>query len=178
MNNKGKNWGRKNDAAFVWTKKRLLAAELLAEGVSKLQVAEKIGVSRATLYNWLELPVFTDYIDTIIFDQGVANKKIRVAKMKSMLDKMEQVIEEKIKSLLRDPTPEFLKGIVNEYRELLKQIAIEKQEWVELSESKVNADMRITEVNIHEIRRKMDENPRLEQEFKEVADQIIERYTK
>lgn len=48
------------------TPKQLTAANLLANGLSMVLVAEKVEVGLSTLYKWKKLPVFNDEINQLI----------------------------------------------------------------------------------------------------------------
>lgn len=50
---------------IVWDKTRTKAAQLLAVGHNKQYVADEVGVSRATIYNWLDDPEFGAEVDRL-----------------------------------------------------------------------------------------------------------------
>ncbi|WP_425203992.1 phBC6A51 family helix-turn-helix protein [Priestia megaterium] len=46
------------------TKQQLMACEMLARGgIERKEIAEQVGISRATLYNWLKKPEFNAEVD-------------------------------------------------------------------------------------------------------------------
>lgn len=69
-------------ADFKWTKKRMDAAFMLAEGYLIREVANEIGISERTIYRWKNEPTFSEEVDRLTFMLGVATRaeRLRVAK--------------------------------------------------------------------------------------------------
>lgn len=168
-----------------WDDKKYKAAEYLAQGYSQRNVCEVVGIGTSTIHRWLKIPEFCEYIDKLIYETGVAAKRVRISKLKRMADQMEEVFYEKAEQLLIDPTEEKLKDISAEFRELLKQIAMEKEEWVELNrvEHNIKGDINMnTKATIEKVEKHLhaledDEREALKKEFETVADEVIANLT-
>ena len=65
----------------IWDETRSKAAGLLALGYPKTYVADEVGVSRNTIYAWLDDPEFAEEVDRLSLMTGVANRaeRLRVA---------------------------------------------------------------------------------------------------
>lgn len=76
----------KNDspilADFQWTRKRVLAAFSLAEGLDVNETAKQAGISERTLYRWRHDNQFAAEVDRLTLMLGIALKaeRIRIAK--------------------------------------------------------------------------------------------------
>jgi predicted transcriptional regulator len=166
---------------FKWDDQKKTAAELIAEGHSQQEVADLIGTCRNTISNWLRVPEFCEKIDDYVMDTGLATKRIRIAKMKRIAAQLETVFFRKAEQLMIDPTDERLKDIAQELREYLKQIATEKEEYVELSKVQVAGEIGVTPaiVKVEQYLETLDEERRsaIEVEFSKVADSVIAEYT-
>lgn len=168
---------------WVWTEPKYRAAELLAKGYSQRYIADELGVHRNTIYNWQKVPEFCEYVDSIVLETGLALKKTRIAKLKRMAGSLETVFDKKVEELLKNCTWERLKDISAEYREMLKQIATEKEEYIEVTKHEhagsidVNHSGSIEKVEKHLL--ELDDSGReaLEKEFAKVADTVIASLT-
>jgi hypothetical protein len=65
----------------IWDETRSKAAGLLALGYPKTHVASEVGVTRNTIYAWLDDPEFAEEVDRLSLMTGVANRaeRLRVA---------------------------------------------------------------------------------------------------
>jgi len=70
---------------FIWNELRDKAAALLAQGYQKTYVADQVGVSRKTIYNWLEQDDFQLAIDELSLMLGIASKAYRLRLMNQAL---------------------------------------------------------------------------------------------
>lgn len=70
---------------FQWTRNRVKAAELLAEGQTNKQVADEIKVTERTIYNWKQETVFAQEVDRLTLTRDVANRAERVRIARRML---------------------------------------------------------------------------------------------
>lgn len=59
------DYTRAEQRKIVWDKTRNEAAKLLAVGYNKQYVADEVGVSRGTIYNWLDDPEFSAEVDRL-----------------------------------------------------------------------------------------------------------------
>lgn len=70
---------------FQWTRSRVKAAELLAEGQTNKQVADEIKVTERTIYNWKQETVFAQEVDRLTLTRDVANRAERIRIARRML---------------------------------------------------------------------------------------------
>lgn len=153
-----------------WNPKRVEAAQLVAEDqLSDEKIAQQLSIARATLARWKTEEVFKDRVTEIINARAEALKKKgirlrenRLAKLNSVVEKIEQVFAERAARATLSPevddeqcpqiVGELKTGVVliqhkrfgteyaidapalREYREYLKQAAIEVGEWTEKQE--------------------------------------------
>lgn len=169
----GKHW--------LWDETKEQAVELLAKGFSYKKTATALGVSANALRDWFRIPEFAQAVDKEIMDTGMAAKNNRVAIMKSMADSLLGIFELKIEELIRSTQSERIKDISSEIRDLLKQIAQEKQEYVEISRQEhigeVNITTSIGDIEAYLTGLKSDKRQALEQEFAQVADAVVASIT-
>lgn len=172
-------------ARWQWDDKKYQLAEYIAQGYTYKHAGELVGISSATVTRWLKIPEFCAYIDNLIYETGVALKGVRISKMKRMADQMEAVFYRKASELMSDPSEEKLKDISFEFRELLKQIAVEKEEWVELNrtEHNIKGDLNLnTKASIEKVEKyihSLEDTDReaLKKEFEAIADEVIANLT-
>lgn len=72
------DYARAVQRQIVWDQTRSKAAGLLALGYPKTYVATEVGVSRNTIYAWLDDPEFAGEVDRLSLMVGVANRSERV----------------------------------------------------------------------------------------------------
>lgn len=148
---------------FKWTKQRLRAAQLLAEdSLTGEEIAQELGVNRATLHRWSVRPEFAARIAEIneataaaLIKKGVRVKANRLEKLNTAVEKIEALIAARASDMKTVPGGETGllvrrkkiigsgenaqsideyqadMAVIKEYRELLKQAAIELGEWTE-----------------------------------------------
>jgi len=63
---------------ITWDKTRSKAAAMLAKGLPKTRVASEVGVSRETIYNWLDDPEFAEEVDRLTLMVGIASRSERI----------------------------------------------------------------------------------------------------
>ena len=153
-----------NEPVFAWDDVRTSAAQRVAEGkLSEDDIANELKISRATLKRWKSHPGFQARVAEIVAEtaaalkkQGIRVKETRLAKLNRMVQRIESVILGRAEDmpeapggksglLARDykgkdadqPVYRFDAPMVKEYRELLKQAAIEVGEWTEKREHTV-----------------------------------------
>ena len=169
----GKNW--------KWDDRKYRVAELLADGYSKSDIARMEKMSLNAIKDWCRVPEFIDYANELIFETGMALKSERISKMKRMASEIERVFYVKAEALLADPSDERMKDISSEFRELLKQIATEKEEYVELQKThhEISGTLDVSNQAVVEKVEKFlnsvsdDEKDAMKKEFAKVADQAI-----
>lgn len=152
------------ESKFPWDELRSKAAQQVAEGqLTEHQIAEGLGLARATIERWKSHPGFQARVAEIVAEtatalkkQGIRVKETRLAKLNRMVQRIESVILGRAEDmpeapggksglLARDykgkdadqPVYRFDAPMVKEYRELLKQAAIEVGEWTEKREHTV-----------------------------------------
>lgn len=75
------DYARAMQRKVIWDETRSKAAGLLALGYPKTYVANEVGVTRNTIYAWLDDPEFAEEVDRLSLMTGVANRaeRLRVA---------------------------------------------------------------------------------------------------
>lgn len=74
------------------TPKQLTAANLLANGLSMVLVAEKVEIGLSTLYKWKKLPAFNDEINQIIRTNEVKAYQDLVALKPEALERLKELM--------------------------------------------------------------------------------------
>jgi hypothetical protein len=150
-----------NESKFQWDEQRCKAAQQVAEGQStEHQIAEGLGVGRATIERWKAHVEFQARVKEIVDEtaaalkkQGIRIKETRLAKLDRMVRRIESVIAGRAEDMPEAPggksgllardykgkdadrtVYKFDAPMVKEYRECLKQAAIELGEWTEKRE--------------------------------------------
>lgn len=88
---------------FEWSEAKETAAQELAEGsITDKDIADKVEVTRQTLYRWKEHPEFRARVDEYIaayreriFNTGIARKEVRIRAKHDRWLLLNQVIEER-----------------------------------------------------------------------------------
>ena len=145
---------------FKWDKRRARAAQLVADGsLTEDQISAELAIGRATLKCWKNHPIFQERVTEIADEtakalkkQGIRIKETRLAKLNKLVKRIEKVIKGRAADmpdvpggpsglLVRDykghlgrAVYKFDAALVKEFRELLKQAAIELGEWTEKRE--------------------------------------------
>ena len=74
------------------TPKQLTAANLLANGLSMVTVAEQVEIGLSTLYKWKKLPVFNDEINQLIRVNEVKAYQDLVALKPEALERLKELM--------------------------------------------------------------------------------------
>lgn len=85
---------------FKWTKKRIEAAEMLAEGYTINETARRLGISEKTIDRWKRDIFFSEEIDRLTLMMGTAKRAERIRVAKSIVRKRMQEDELTKKDLL------------------------------------------------------------------------------
>ena len=163
-------------AGFKWDERRNLAAQLVAEGrKTNEEIATECGVARQTFDLWNSSPEFKARVAQIVADsaealkkEGIRLRENRLNNLQRRVDKMHALIDERGKKmaetqeieggetglLVRDykggkrlkAVYKFDAALLKELREHEKQAAIERGEWTEKREHKVEAVIQITTI--------------------------------
>lgn len=72
------DYARAVQRKIIWDETRSKAAGLLALGYPKTYVADEVGISRNTVYAWLDDPEFAGEVDRLSLMVGVANRSERI----------------------------------------------------------------------------------------------------
>jgi len=91
-------------SGFEWTEDKSAAALALAQGVTRVEVAEQVGVTERTIYNWLNESEFSEEVDRLSLMIGIANRaeRLRIAN---------RVIREKMRNEKIDTQKDILDWI-------------------------------------------------------------------
>ena len=162
---------------WQWNEERYEIAHLLADGNSKASVAGAMGVSVRTIQYLCSYPEFVSYVNKTIMETGLALKEDRLARMKRMADQMEQIFYRKAEQVFANPRDEQITFLSAEFRNLLKQIAVEKEEYIESTRVAVEGGMELT-TDFHKVDEYVksladEEREKLLTEFKSIADEIV-----
>lgn len=109
-------------AAFRWTKKAEQAAIALANGSTREDAAAIASIGERTLYNWLNLPEFSEEVDRLTFLTGIANKAERVRLAKRVITNLGITTEKDLLDWLRYVQSETT-GIKLDFADLLAAVA-------------------------------------------------------
>ena len=88
-------------AAFRWTEKAEQAAIALANGSTRDEAAAIAGIGQRTLYNWLNLPEFSEEVDRLTFLTGVAHKAERLRLAKRVIASLQTFTEKDLLDWLK-----------------------------------------------------------------------------
>lgn len=72
------DYARSLQRRITWDKTRSKAASLLAVGHNKQYVADQVGVTRMTIYNWLDDPEFAAEVDRLSTMMDIAGRAERL----------------------------------------------------------------------------------------------------
>lgn len=163
--------------AWQWTEERYEAAHLLADGHSKTFVAQALGVEPRAIQSLCSHEEFVKYINKTIMETGLAMKEDRLARMKRMADTMENIFYRKAEQVVANPRDEQITFLSAEFRNLLKQIAVEKEEYIETTRMAVEGGLKIT-TDFHKVDEYVksladEERTKLLNDFKNIADEIV-----
>lgn len=150
---------RQNETGFQWTKDRLKAAQMLADNSkTDVEIADHLGIGRATLARWKERPEFAARVAEIVAEtagalkaKGIAEKQNRINALSERLDRMQELIAARASSMADEIAGgetgllvaipmqwgskyAFDAALLKEMREHEKQAAIELGEWSEKRE--------------------------------------------
>jgi hypothetical protein len=88
---------------FKWSDERRTAALLLAEGnLTDAQIATQAGVCRQTIWNWKQIPEFTETIEGYLEEfrqevrrRGLASRDRRIRALNERWSRLQRIIEER-----------------------------------------------------------------------------------
>lgn len=88
-------------ADFTWTEDQIEAAQLIADGnLTIVEIAEKFGVTRQTIYNWKQIPEFASRIEEHLEEfrqeirrRGLASREKRIAALNDRWKRLQRLIE-------------------------------------------------------------------------------------
>jgi hypothetical protein len=174
---------------WIWDQKKLTVCEALADGNTIENVVSAYDVGKTTIYRWMNHPSgeFWRYYDKLITEMSIANKRIRIARMTRVNDKLFAVAEAKFEQLLDQSgkgaeqiSAESLKGIISELRETSQLIAKERQELPDVTinhnnnnNTNVNIDGDAAAVEAYIKAAPADEQAELRARFSQIADRRI-----
>lgn len=165
---------------FEWDEKKLEVANMIAEGYPNSTIAEKTGINAQNITKWKKHPDFCKCVDDIVLETGIALKNMRIGTLKRLARDMEEAFYIKLADLRRDPSYERLKDISGELRELLKQIATEKEEFVEVQKNIVSGEINVMASKVENFVTEFEnekEREMLKNEFEKVADRVVTQIT-
>lgn len=166
-----------NTDKFEWDIKKHELIQLLADGLPKTIAAQTVGVTVDYVRGCFRHKEFVDMLNKTIMETGLSLKEDRLARLKRMADHMENIFYAKAEQVIMNPRDEQITFISKEFRELLKQISIEKQEYVEVQRQEVSGSIEVT-ANIRAVDNYVKSLPDIEREqllleFKNVADEVV-----
>ena len=157
----------------AWTKQKERALALVSEGrLTTEEICEKLKISRQCLWKWRGTDEWKEREALVLKDTqealtgiGIRAKDTRLTHYQWLIDKMKKVIDARGQAyagrapgaeqglFYEEVTPAGVRlrtdnALIKEYRELLKQTAIEMGEWSEKREVKLD---------IHDLRNMSDE---------------------
>lgn len=134
------------DGEYSWTDAKRTAAFLLAEGRLGVEaIAAEVGVTRQTLWDWrqdlpfrVEVEQLRKQFDEEFYNHGFANKRIRIGKLIEHAERVEQKLKTR-----------FNLGVAQEFRDTLKQLAIETGQWS--YKVNVSGDIEVQQIQVREV---------------------------
>ena len=100
---------------FKWNAKKQKAAISLAEGQTQQAAGDIAGVTRKTIYRWLQEPEFSEEVDRLTLTSGVALKAERIRLVKRIIAaRVEKSIKETNYMLSKADTLDILKYLQGE----------------------------------------------------------------
>ena len=84
----------KKQVKFNWTKKRIYAAEALADGYTVKEVAKQYDIPSRTIYRWTKIVDFATEVNRLALMTGIAAKaeRIKIAKRVARQEMMGDII--------------------------------------------------------------------------------------
>lgn len=171
--------------SWKWNKKRYAVAEEIALGKPIKHIAQEYNLTRNTIYNWLDEPEFSEYVDTLVYEFGAASKRERFVAIKQITELMKQNI---LTGLAEIPMTEKTMGAyLSNYLKYLEHLAKEKGELTTKHEVKTNLTADVTadvsghilsgSYQVEELLNNSSESQRekLEKELDRIGDEIIRR---
>lgn len=165
-----------------WDARKLRVADQIAQGVRITDIVrdpENRLTSKATVYGWLYHPEFREHVDALVLEMEFASKRERIAGM----NRVTRILFDKLVRELSTVrmTDKSVGSLLSGFSTLLKQIAQEKEEFVEQArvEQEVHADVKGTvataSIPLEQYLATLpkDEREEMEREFAKVADEYI-----
>jgi hypothetical protein len=112
---------------FQWNKKKLQTAYLIALGkytITDISIA--VDIDRKTIYGWRKYKEFSDKITEFIMSYGLADKTNRIQGQKKILEKIENILVEKLDDNFETTNNLKITPLLGKYYDGLKLIAKEK----------------------------------------------------
>lgn len=162
---------------WEWTQLHYDIADEIIGGIPMTEIAHKYGMSRSTIYAWLEHPEFKEHIDGQILESGFANKRERISQLTRLSDMLVRKVALELDSLKL--TDKSVGPVLTAIHQYAKHIAQEKEEFVEQSkieqDTSISGSLGVASVNINAALESLpsEERKKLEDEFNAVADNII-----
>lgn len=162
---------------WEWTPDRYDIADKIIRGLPMSQIAEEHGMSRATLYAWLEHPEFREHIDGQVMESGFANKRERISQLTRLSDMLVRKVALELDSLKL--TDKSIGPVLSTIGQYAKHIAQEKEEFVEQSkieqDTNISGSLGVASLNVNAALASLpsEERKALEAEFNSMADDII-----
>jgi len=167
--------------AWKWNKKRYAVAEEIALGKPIKDIAHEYGISRYTIYKWLNEPEFSEYVDRLVYEFGAASKRERFIAIKQITEIMKQNI---LTGLAEIPmTEKTMSAYLSNYLKYLEHLAKEKGELTTKHEVKTNPTADVSRhvltgtYQVEELLNNSSESQRekLEKELDKIGDEIIRK---
>ena len=164
-----------------WNPRRYKAADMIGAGHPITQIAKELGIHKSMIYAWLQHPEFKGHVNGLVMETGWANKQERIAG----LNKVTRLLFDKVVAEIDgvNLTDKSIGPVLTAIQTIAKQIAQEKDEFVEQSRVEQNTNISglvgVAIANIDTIMasKSAEERRALEAQFKDVSDDVIRGIT-
>lgn len=181
-----KSYVRNVPKVWEWNEDRYRVAELLADGVAIKNIALDPEIksinNHMTIYGLMEHPEFQEHVNGLVLETGFASKRERIAGLKRVSEKLYDKLIRELGSVSLTKDKYALNAILTGLSTMLKQLAQEKEEFVEQSavRQEVSGTFGVATINLDEVMLNTAtdaERKKLEAEFNEIGDSIIRSLT-
>ena len=169
---------------WSWNADRYKIAEMLADGVSikTIILDPTVNINNGmTIYGYLEHPEFKEHIDGLVLETGFSSKRERIAGLRKVSEKLYDKIINELSSVHLGRDKYALNAVLVGMSNMMKQLAQEKEEFVEHSEVKnsISGNLGVATISMDKIFEQVtsEDKKHLEAEFDSMGDKIIKGIT-
>lgn len=162
---------------WEWDTERYAVADMIGEGIPIKQISDVYGLHRTIIYAWLEHPEFKDYVDAMVMESGMANRRERIQQLSRLSNMLVKKVANELDTIkLNEKSIGPVLATIGQYA---KHLAQEKDEFVESSKieqsTTLNGTVGIAALNLESVLNSApsEDRKRLEDEFDKLGNDII-----